>query len=229
MKRLITITFTTALACAMALALTACGQQGGGVSSSASEEGSGSESASESTEVSESSASDAATKFETIKDVDDADTEYFTSGFVKNLYVCAFLLDGTWWRVEAPVEESVSKEIDKYWTEDQDKVDELISTLKVTKVETLEAPSEEEIEALVGKTGADVSDDGFTFLAGGLTVNGNETDCSATKGSFGYLISFDGAVPDENTDNPASAVADMKVISADLQGVTFEALGITPE
>ena len=55
-------------------------------------------------------------------------------------------------------------------------------------------------------------------------VKGNEPDCVAVTGSFDYLITFDGKVADENTDDPAGAVADLKVNAAAIQGVNWMAL-----
>ncbi|MDO4532718.1 MAG: hypothetical protein Q4C36_03245 [Coriobacteriia bacterium] len=194
----------TMLAAVLAMGLVACGQQGGS--------GSGSTPAQTSSE------------FATLGDVLAAETESMTSTFDEKRYVCVFSVDGTWWRVEADLEEGFSDKLNEVWTEDQAKVEELLSPIAVTKAETLEAPSDEEVSALVGKTGAELKADGYEYSAGTLVVNGNETDCVAVKGSFDYLITFDGKVADENTDDPAGAVAELKVNAAAIQGVSWIAL-----
>lgn len=194
----------TMLAAVLAMGLVACGQQGGSDSGS--------------------TPAQTSSEFATLGDVLTAETESMTSTFDEKRYVCAFSVDGTWWRVEADLEEGFSDKLNEVWTEDQAKVEELLAPIAVTKAETLEAPSDEEVSALVGKTGAELTADGYEYSAGTLVVNGNETDCVAVKGSFDYLITFDGKVADEDTDDPAGAVADLKVNAAAIQGVNWMAL-----
>ena len=194
----------TMLAAVLAMGLVACGQQGGSDSGS--------------------TPAQTSSEFATLGDVLTAETESMTSTFDEKRYVCVFSADGTWWRVEADLEEGFSDKLNEVWAEDQAKVEELLAPIAVTKAETLEAPSDEEVSALVGKTGAELKADGYEYSAGTLVVNGNETDCVAVKGSFEYLITFDGKVADENTDDPAGAVADLKVNAAAIQGVSWTAL-----
>ena len=194
----------TMLAAVLAMGLVACGQQGGSDSGS--------------------TPAQTSSEFATLGDVLAADTESMTSTFDEKRYVCVFSAYGTWWRVEADLEEGFSDKLNEVWAEDQAKVEELLAPIAVTKAETLEAPSDEEVSALVGKTGAELKADGYEFSAGTLVVNGNDTDCVAVKGSFDYLITFDGKVADENTDDPAGAVADLKVNAAAIQGVSWTAL-----
>ena len=103
-------------------------------------------------------------------------------------------------------------------------MEELLSPLAVTKADVLEPLDDEAIAALAGKTGAELTSQGFTFMTGAMVVNGNETDCTATLGDFDYLITFDGAVPDENAEDVADAVADLAVSTASIQGVSWSTL-----
>ena len=237
MKRLITVTLSAALACATALALTACGQQGGSSSASAASSAGESSSTSVSAEVSSASASAGASseasvssseaaipQFATLGDVFNAETEEFSSTYDEQRYVCAFKLDGQWWRVEAPLESGMFGQIDKLWVEDQEKVEELISPLAISKVEGFDTPSEDDLDALVGKTGGELTAEGFKFIPGSAVAGDSETDCNATMGFFDYVISFDGVVADENTDDLAGAVANMKVTNAEIQGLTWSLL-----
>ena len=164
----------TMLAAVLAMGLVACGQQGGSDSGS--------------------TPAQTSSEFATLGDVLTAETESMTSTFDEKRYVCVFSADGTWWRVEADLEEGFSDKLNEVWAEDQAKVEELLAPIAVTKA------------------------------AGTLVVNGNETDCVAVKGSFDYLITFDGKVADEDTDDPAGAVADLKVNAAAIQGVSWTAL-----
>ena len=204
MKRLVTLALSATLVCATPLALAACGQKG------EPEEAATSETAQ--TDVSDAASTDEVAPFATLGDVFAADGERMSSTFDEQHYVCAFNYDGTWWRVEAALPDGMYDELNKAWVEDQAKTD------------VLEPLDVESIEALAGKTGADLAADGFTFVFGTLVVNGNKTDCVATLGSFDYLVTFDGVVPDENAEDVASAVADMTVSSASLQTVSWDAL-----
>lgn len=239
MKKLINVTLAAALACAMALVLTACGQQGGSgsVSAGSSAGGSGSASASEaassvsasasagaSSEALSSSSEAAIPQFTTLGDVFDAETEDFSSTYDEQRYVCAFRLNGQWWRVEAPLESGMYEQLDKLWVEDQDEVEELISPLTVTEVREFDTPSEEDLDALVGKTGAELTSDGFKFVPGSAVAGDKETDCNATMGFFEYIISFDGVVADESTDDLDGAIANMKVTNAEIQGLAWDLL-----
>ena len=202
MKKIVSIALAAALAAAPVV-LTACGQQGGSSNGGA------------------AAASGVAAPFATLGDVLAEDTEGMTSTFDEQHYICAFNLDGTWWRVEADLGEGMYDQIDAVWIEDQDKLEELLSPLKVTRADVLDAATAEELEAFVGKTGADLTADGFEFAPGTLVTNGDELDCVASKGSFDYLVTFDGTVEDENTDDPAGAVAGLTVNSVQIQGASW--------
>ena len=221
MKRLITVTLVAALACVMAFVLAACGQQGGNGSSNANAETS---SASASAEAPSSSSEAAIPQFATLGDVFNAETDNLISTFDEQRFVCAFKFNGNWWRVEAPLESGMYEQIDKLWFEDQDKVKELVSPLAVTKVGEFDTPSEEDLDALVGKTGAELTADGFKFMSGSVVAGDNKTDCTATKGFFDYVISFDGVIADENTDDLDAVVANMKVTNVEIQGLTWNFL-----
>ena len=216
MKRLVALALSATLVCATPLVLAACGQKG------EPEEAATSETAQ--TDVSDAASTDEVAPFATLGDVFAADGERMSSTFDEQHYVCAFNYDGTWWRVEAALPDGMYDELNEVWVEDQAKVKELLSPLSVAKTDVLEPLDVESIEALAGKTGADLAADGFTFVFGTLVVNGNKTDCVATLGSFDYLVIFDGVVPDENTEDVASAVADMTVSSVSLQSISWDAL-----
>ena len=213
MKKLVAFALSAALVCATPFALTACGQKGGTDDAVTTDEPAQTE---------DEQAEDA--PFATLGDVFSEDTQSMSSTFDEQRYVCAFNWDGAWWRVEAALEDGMYDELNDAWIEDQNKVEELLSPLAVTKADVLEPLDAESIEALAGKTGADLAADGFTFATGTLVVNGEETDCVAMKDGFDYLVTFDGAVADENAEDVAAAVADMTVASAGVQGVSWDVL-----
>lgn len=232
MKKLVAFALTAALAFATPFALTACGQKGGtddaattdaATEEAATTDAATTDAASEEAAADEDVASESA-PFATLGDVFAEDTEGMSSTFDDQRYVCAFNWDGAWWRIEADLNDGMYDELNDAWAEDQNKVNELLSPLAVTKTDVLEAPDAETLEALAGKTGADLTADGFTFTWGTLVINGEETDCVATKGDFDFLVTFDSAVADENAEDVAAAVADMTVSSVSIQGVSWNVL-----
>lgn len=224
MKRLVTLMLSATLACAMPMALAACGQKAD----------TGSDAAVEKTDTTKSEAEDATATdkgeaveiapFATLGDVLAEDTESMSSTFDEQRYVCAFNWGGSWWRIEAKLPDGMYDQLNEVWTEDQDKAEELLSPLTVTKTDYASPLDADAIETLVGKTGADLTAQGFTFMSGGMAVNGNKTDCTATLGDFDYLVTFDGAVPDEDAEDVAAAVADLTVSSVSVQSVSWEYL-----
>ena len=208
MKKLITIAVVAALTCMALATITACGQQGQASSSSAAAE----------------SSQAATSEFATLGDIFAAETQDMQSTFDEQHYACAFSLDGTWWRAEADLENGMFDKLNEVWTEDQAKVEELLAPLAVKTAEILEAPSADEIAAYIGKKGADLTADGFEFMAGGVAVNGDQTDCTVSKDSFDYLVTFDGAIANEDTEDPAADVADLTVADISIQGLSWSAL-----
>lgn len=217
MKKLVVFALSAAIAFATTFALTACGQK------DETNDAATTEAAATDAATDEGAASENA-PFATLGDVFAEDTESMSSTFDEQRYVCAFNWNGAWWRVEAALEDGMYDELNDAWAVDQNKVELILSPLAVTSADVLEAPDTESLEALAGKTGADLTAEGFTFMPGTLVINGEETDCVATMGGFDCLVTFNGAVADENAEDVAAAVADMTVTSVGLQGVSWDVL-----
>lgn len=219
MKKILTILLTSTLVFAAPITLSACGQKTDTGDNTALEETDDTEAEVTDTEETVETAS-----FATLGAVFAEDTESMSATFDEQRYVCAFNRGGSWWRIEAALPDGMYDKLNEVWVEDQAKVEELLSPLAVTKAEAISPLTDEEVKALVGKTGADLAAQGFTFMAGGMVVNGSETDCTATLGDFDYLITFDGAVADENAEDVAGAVADLTVSAASVQSLSWTAL-----
>lgn len=108
---------------------------------------------------------------------------------------------------------------------DNEKIKEILKDVAVTRQEVFEAPDPSDLELLAGKTGAEMTEDGYEFTAGTLVVNGDETSVLASKHPFTYLISFDGKVADENTEDIEGAIKDLKVKSVTVQCLDNNLLG----
>lgn len=125
--------------------------------------------------------------------------------------------------VEAELEPGMKEKIDEAEF-DNNKIKEILRNVPVTRQEVYEAPSQEELTALAGKTGLELAQIGYEFMTGTLTVNGEQTDVLATKAPFTYLITFAGKVIDENAD-AAEAVKDMTVDNVAVQDIDGNLLG----
>lgn len=204
------------LAASLALGLGACAQKKDEAAQG------GTEAAQSTVESTQDAATTAGGNFKTLGEVYAAETEGMVSTYGQGSYACAFKLGDQWMHVEAKLTEEQEKELDAAWTDDQEKAQKILAPIEVTKCETLQAPEQAELDALVGKKGADLTKEGFVLSS--PTVNGEETDCVATKGDFEYLVTFKGKVADEGTDDVAGAVADMPVESIVIQSVAWTVL-----
>ena len=208
MKRLLDLVLVLMIVCTIPFSLVACGQQRAGND--------------DDTPTAAAQAVD--TEFKTLGDVFSKNTQNMMSTYNDSRYVCAFDLDGTWWIVEANLEDGMSDKIDKEWVSDQDKVEEMLSPLAVTRADALDTPNPQELDEFVGKNGADLMTEGFSLVPGSVVINGNETDCVAIRESFDYLVTFDGTVVSEDDEFPVTELSNMTVKAIELQGVTLSEL-----
>ena len=162
----------------------------------------------------------------TLADVYDLETENFMEAYDAEYYACYYAIDGKYTRVSATMTQDLYDQADAISFDDPDrdaKVKEILGPVEVTDVQDITAlvPAEDDVSALVGKTGQELMDEGYdlTYFA----VNGDVTSVSATKDYCAYLFDFDGTVKD---DDPAwkDKVAKMKVTEASFQDLDFTVL-----
>lgn len=197
-----------ALAATMASGLGACGSQTGANTSDASAAPSASQSAADAS-------------FATLGDIFANDYSDFISQYDETHYTCAFNVNGTCYRIEADLPKGMYQSLSEVEFGDDAKAQELLAPLAVTQQDIIaeSVPSEEELGALAGKRGADLAAEGYVIDS--LVVNGSQTDCSASKGSFAYLITFGQPVADESTTDYAGAVKDLTVESVSFAGISY--------
>ena len=107
-------------------------------------------------------------------------------------------LDDVVYRVEAAMDAETSEVFFALDFEDPDyqqKFTDLVSPLAITRIENLSAqiPSQETLDALIGKTGEELLNDGWTCE--GWTFEGqglNELVFHLNHGPFAYDVTFDG-------------------------------------
>lgn len=138
-------------------------------------------------------------------------------------YYYAFTVGGTAYRVIADLPEDIEKKIfDLEFDDDYDKNEKaLVADLPVALAEDLTEyiMPQEELDALVGKTGQELADMGWR---GGSFYNGETKEAWLEFGPYAYSFQFDGEVLSPSADDfdEFEDLADRKVVKA-----TFEGLG----
>ena len=138
-------------------------------------------------------------------------------------YVVAFEKDGVYWRVIAeltPEQHDAIFALDILDEDHDEKEKELVSPLKVTKCENLNEKklSDDDMAALVGKTGAELFDSGWTT---GMGYDLESMEFYLEYAPFAYTVTFEKQEQLENSDDfdAEAAVASLKVVSVSFTGL----------
>ena len=106
-------------------------------------------------------------------------------------FVYVFEADGVYYRAKAALTKEAA---DMVWGEEYDeerdqKVRELISKLEIDSIENLseQVPTQEELDKLIGKTGQELFDDGWTDFGYDLS----EMNANMYHGDFAYIVHFE--------------------------------------
>lgn len=207
------------LAAVLMVGLVACGQQEQTQPAPAEDAGA----AVEETDVEADDVEAADVEFHTIGDILNAGVERHGESFGEDEYSMMFRYGGKWMCAFAALPEGMYEELDEAMSGDMEKYEELLSTLEISELKVLEAtePTQEELDALVGKTGAELTEMGYDL--GYFYVDGDTTICYASDGTFEYDITFEGAAENEDTDDYAAELADMTVSDVSFWGATWTA------
>lgn len=202
------------LALVLALtALTACGAAPAGDASRAADAGNDSPAVTEAEEIK---------NLRTIGEVLSlASAEHRQSATMDNTHVYVFEMDGTLYRVVAHMpQETFDAIIALDVTKDDydEELKKLISPLVIDSYENLSTaiPSQKLLDELVGKTGAELLDDGWEIYGYYL----EEMRFYMDRGLFEYAVVFDGKLTDSDDFDEYEAVKPLKVKS-----ITYEGLG----
>ena len=160
---------------------------------------------------------------ESIRTIGDAlavDSPEYQSAAYETAFVYVFLLDGVYYRAVAPLNAETAATI---WALDYDenydaRWKELVSPLRIEKIENLSAliPSRAELDALVGRTGAELLDDGWQSYG----YNLDTMEFFLAKEPFKYTVAFDGELEMSDDFDEYEALRDLTVKS-----VVFDGLG----
>jgi len=167
-----------------------------------------------------------AANVKTLSDVYGLETEDFMEAYDQDYYACYYTIEGTTYRAEADMPEGLYDQIDAISFDDEtrdDQIKELLGPVEVKGVEDVTAlmPSEDDVNALVGKTGKELMDDGYEFSY--FAENDGYTSVSATKGYVAYLFDMDGVIKDGDEAWKTKA-AKMKVTGAYASGFDYTLL-----
>ncbi len=135
--------------------------------------------------------------------------------------IYAYEADGVYYRVRANLPEDVSAALDALDFADEnheEKMREILSPVPVTSAENLseQIPSQEELDKLLGKTGQELLDDGWSNWG----FNLDTMEFYMYHGDFSYIVVFDGALEMSDDLDGTEALKPLTVKS-----VTFEGLG----
>ena len=128
--------------------------------------------------------------------------ESMNSGFSETKYVYAFEKDGVVYRAVAELPANVSETIwnlDFFDEKYDEKVREAVAPLPIAELENLteRIPAQAELDALIGKTGQELKDEGWTISAWQL----DDMEFTLDHGPFAYTVFMEGDyTPNENYD-----------------------------
>ena len=174
-----------------------------------------------------------ASSWKTLGDALAAKTDDVSSGWDDEYYVVAFKSGDSLFRVVAKSEEGIQDktgELDFLADDYDDKLLEVIGGLEIVSVEdlTAEVPTQEQLDAMVGKTGQELIDDGWAFQSYFMT-GGDETGATFTKGMIACNVTFGAKVSTEaaDSDEIGDLLKDAKVTLAENAGVSDDAIDPT--
>ena len=155
---------------------------------------------------------------ETFGDVMEMDCTDVQSAVFENVAVMAFKYGDTYYRVTADITPEESQAIFDLEMDENfdDNRDNLMKPFKIKEIEDLSSHilTDDELGALVGKTGKDLMEDGWTFSGHDLET----MEFWMEKDMFVYTVTFDGEVAEADWDSfeDETGTADMTVTKAEL-------------
>ena len=157
--------------------------------------------------------------WKTLGEALDNATDDLSFGYDDNYFVCVFNSGDSVMRVVAKMEPGIQEqiyELDPLADDFSSKLAGVLGGLSIVSAEDITATklSPEDMQALAGKTGQELIDDGFVF-ENYYYYGGDQTSASYAKGNFSYSFNFDASVSEDQSDDGGAALKDAKVISVD--------------
>ncbi len=185
----------------------------------------------ESGEISDVKGTSAIESFKTIGDLLSSEEASFRQRAVfSDKYVQVFEIDDTIYRVIAPISEELSDklfDLDIFDEEYDEKVTELVSASAITSYENLseQIPEQAELDKLIGKTGAELLDDGWSVGSYSLS----EMEFYMDKDPFEYLVTFNEKIDYPEDDPDFEFDEDTELRPLTVKSITYFGLGDATE
>ena len=150
-------------------------------------------------------------------------------GYDGNYFVCVFQSGDSYIRAVAEMESDVADQffgLDFLAEDYAQQFANVVGGLQLVEVEDITAGllDQDDLDALVGKTGQELVDEGFTFGYYNFRSDGGESGAAMDNGYFCYSITFDAAIPSLDLEDGGAAIMDAPVISAQYAGLSEKAL-----
>lgn len=202
----------------MALVFSACGSGTGGNKAAEKE-------SSETPAGADSEDAPAAGDYKTFSDLFAVESDDTMQSVTEDKIVYVVTIDGVATRYEGAGTAEIYKAVDEipFDAEDRDaRIQEIVGPVEITRADVLPAaPSQEELDSLVGKTGQELMDAGYVFASS--YVDDEVTIVTAAKDYGSYMFNFDGAIDDESPEW-TDEVAKLTSTSADYCGIDYSAI-----
>lgn len=173
---------------------------------------------------------------EKIKTLGDAfkytDDTFYGFGYDYFVYVFKESENGDYYRAIAEFSEELyekSEDIDFDDEKREEKIRALYKDIPVFKVENLSAgiPSQKELDKYIGKTGADLLNEGFTI--GGYSLGDNSSDFWMDKGLYNYTVTFDIVLNPELEFDEEEVIKSAKVLAIKYENLSSAATDYSDE
>ncbi|MBQ3378879.1 MAG: hypothetical protein IJG50_03330 [Clostridia bacterium] len=166
-------------------------------------------------------------EFVTLGDAFAVDSEMWMSGYDDKDYVYVFEYGGKSLRVSAQLSKEKLEAIDAVdfaSEEGFDEIEKIVSDLEITKTEDLSAgiPSDEELSAYIGITGAQLEEAGFS--ENGWSITDDSTEVYYINGLYNYKVTFEQKIDADSLDddfNAAEAVSDLTIKTIEYESLSY--------
>ena len=160
----------------------------------------------------------------TVGDALAARTDECASSWDENYYVAVFKAGDSYMRIVGTIDPDTQAKIDAVDWDRKDvstQIDEAVSgaALKSAEDITGDILSQDALDALVGKTGQQLVDEGWEFQSY-FMYGGEQTIATFANGNFAYSMTFDVTTPESASEDEGASVMAAPVVSAEFEGAS---------
>lgn len=150
------------------------------------------------------------------------------AGWDDTYYLCDFEIGESTIHAVAKMAPGVSEKIGELDFEDKDystKLKQVVGGLELVSAEDITSYKLDRaaMDALVGRTGQELFDDGFVF-EGYFMYGGENTGATLAKDYFSYGVTFDTSIPESSAEDEGASIKDAKVLAVERQGTSNSSL-----